>query len=119
MAASLDDILTTQKNGVVGVNGLNQTMRRAQGSNTSSTVTAQTLVITGKGYLVNFSVVVAGTASGTINNSATTAVAAAGNALCATPTTIGVYPCGIVFTSGLVITPGTGQSINVTYTLDQ
>jgi hypothetical protein len=27
MAASLDDILTTQKNGVVAINGLNQTLR--------------------------------------------------------------------------------------------
>ena len=119
MPASLDDLLTTQKNGVVGVNGLNQTMRRAQGSNTSATVTAQTLVITGKGYLVNFSVVAAGTTAGTINNAGTTALAGAANALCATPTTIGVYPCGLVFTTGLVITPGTGQSINITYTLDQ
>jgi hypothetical protein len=119
MAAGLDDILTTQKNGVVGINGLNQTMRRAQGSNTSSTVTAQALVISGKGYLVNFSVIVAGSAAGTINNASTTALAAAANVLCATPTTIGVYPCGLVFTNGLVITPGTGQSINVTYSLDQ
>jgi len=119
MAAGLDDILTAQKNGVVGINGLNQTMRRAQGSNTSSTVTAQTLVISGKGYLVSFSVTVAGTTAGTINNASTTVLAAAGNALCATPTTIGVYPCGLVFTNGLVITPGTGQSINITYSLDQ
>lgn len=117
--ASLDDVVTVQKNGVIGVNGLNQALRRAQGSNTSSTVTAQTLVISGKGFLVNFSVVVAGTTAGTINNAATTALASAANALCSTPTTIGVYPCGIVFTNGLVITPGTGQSINITYSLDQ
>lgn len=117
--ASLDDILTTQKNGVVGINGLNQVFRRAQGSNTSATVTAQTLVVSGKGFLVNFSVVVAGSASGTINNAPSTAATGAANALCATPTTIGVYACGQVFTNGLVITPGTGQSINITYSLDQ
>lgn len=117
--ASLDDILTTQKNGVVGVNGLNQTMRRAQGTNTSATVTSQTLITATKGYLVNFSVVVAGTTAGTINNAATTAASAAANAICATPTTLGVYSCGAVFSNGLVINPGTGQSINVTYSLDQ
>lgn len=117
--ASLDDLLTTQKNGVVGVNGLNQTMRRAQGTNTSATVTAQTAVVSGKGFLVNFSVVVAGTTTGTINNASTVALAGAANALCATPTTTGVYPCGLVFNNGLVITPGTGQSVNITYTLDQ
>jgi len=116
--ASLDDVITVQKNAVIGVNGLNQTIRRAQGSNTSLTVTAQTLVVTGKGYLVAFSVTVAGSANGTINNAQTTALAAAGNALCATPTTVGVYACGLVFTDGLVISPGTGQSVNVTYSLD-
>lgn len=116
--ASLDDVITVQKNGVIGVNGLNQTMRRAQGSNTSLTVTAQTLVVTGRGYLVSFSVTVAGTAAGTVNNAQSVALANAGNALCATPNTIGVYPCGLVFTNGLVISPGTGQSLNVTYSLD-
>jgi hypothetical protein len=118
MAAGLDDILTTQKNGVVGINGLNQTFRRVQGVYTSTTVTGQALVVAGKGYLVSFSVVVAGSASGTINNSATTVQASAANALCAVPNTIGVYPCGQVFNTGLVITPGTGQSVNVTYSLD-
>lgn len=116
MAASLDDILTTQKNGVVAVNALAATIKRAQGASTSLTVTAQTVVVTGSGYLVNFAVIVAGSAAGTINNAQTAALAGATNALCGTPTTIGVYPCGQVFTDGLVITPGTGQSINVTYT---
>lgn len=119
MPASLDDVLTTQKNGVVGINGVTQILRRAQGTNTSSTVTSQTLVINGRGYLVNFCVVVAGSAAGTINNSSSTAGAAAGNALCSTPATVGMYPCGFVFNNGLVISPGTGQSINVTYSVDQ
>lgn len=117
--ASLDDVITVQKNAVVGVNGLNQTIRRAQGSNTSLTVTAQTQIVVGRGYLVSFSVVVAGTTSGKISNAQTTSLVAAPNALCATPDTIGVYPCGLVFTDGLVVTPGTGQSVNVTYSLDQ
>jgi hypothetical protein len=117
--ASLDDVITVQKNAVIGVNGLNQTMRRAQGSNTSLTATAQTLVVTGRGYLVAFSVTVAGTASGTVSNAQSAALVTAGNALCAVPNTIGIYPCGLVFTDGLVITPGTGQSMNVTYSLDQ
>lgn len=117
--ASLDDVITVQKNAVIGVNGLTQTIRRSQGSNTSLTVSSQTLVVTGTGYLVSFSVTVAGTTNGTVNNAQTTALAAAGNALCAAPNTVGVYACGLVFTSGLVITPGTGQSLNVTYSLDQ
>ena len=117
MPASLDDILTTQKNGVVAINNLSASISREQGSVTSTTVTTDTLVITGRGYVSNFSVTVAGTANGTICNAQTVALAAANNVLCATPTTIGVYRAGLVFTSGLVIKPGTGQSINVTYSL--
>ena len=113
--ASLDDILTVQKNGVVAVNNLSQTTVRGMGTLTSATVTTSTLIFTGPGYLVNFSVVVAGSASGLIYNFASTTSPLAANALCAVPTTIGVYKVGQAFTSGLVVVPGTGQSINVTY----
>ena len=116
--ATLDDIVTVQKNGVIGLNNLSATFSYFLGEQTSSTVTSSTLVIAGGGRLVNFSVVVAGTTSGLIHNAATTALAAAGNAFAATPTTLGVYQCGQHFSNGLVIVPGTGQSINVTYSTD-
>lgn len=114
--ASLDDILTTQKNGVVGINGISQTFLRAQGTVTSSTVTSGTLVLNGRGYVVNVCVVVAGSAVGAIYNTNTTTSTAASNQLFSIPNTVGVYPLGQVFSTGLVIVPGTGQSINVTYT---
>jgi hypothetical protein len=114
MTASLSDILTTQKNGVVGVNGIAQASLRALGSLTSITVTSETVIYTGIGYLVNFSVVVAGTTAGKISN-ASAASPAASTALCVVPTTVGVFKTGQVFTTGIVVTPGTGQSINVTY----
>jgi hypothetical protein len=117
MPASLDDILTTQKNGVVAINNLSTSINRDQGTVTSATFSSDTLVITGRGYVSSFSITVAGSASGTINNAQTTALAAPGNVLCATPSTIGIYRAGLVFTNGLVIKPGAGQSINVTYSL--
>lgn len=116
--ATLDDILTTQKNGVIGLNNLSRTISYVTGEQTSVTVTAQTLVYAGAGRLVSFSVTVAGSAAGTINNAAATSLSAAANALAAVPTTIGVYQVGAHFTNGLVISPGTGQSINVTYSTD-
>ena len=117
MTASLSDILTTQKNGVVAINNLSQSNLKIYGKTTSSTVTASTLVISGAGYIVNFSVVVAGSASGLIYNYNSTTTPPAENALCGIPNTIGVYPAGQFFTNGLVIVPGTGQSINVTYSI--
>jgi hypothetical protein len=113
--ASLDDILTTQKNGVVAINNLSQGTLRGLGTQTSATVTAATVIYANRGYFVNFSVVVAGSTAGTISNAATIASVAAANALCAIPATVGVVKVGQVFSDGLVVTPGTGQSVNVTY----
>lgn len=113
--ASLDDILTTQKNGVVAINALNNITLGAAGTVTSLTVTSTTVVFVGSGRLVNFAVVIKGTGDGKIHNAATAGAATAANALCATPQVVGVYQCGQIFTNGLVIDPGAGQSINVTY----
>jgi hypothetical protein len=115
--ASLDDIATIQKNGVIGVNTLNLTLNRIYGTTTSLTVTAPTLVITGLGRLVNVSVLVAGTTTGTINNAASTAAATASNAIRIVPITAGVHDANQLFTNGLVIVPGTSQSLNVTYSI--
>jgi hypothetical protein len=115
--ASLDDIATIQKNGVIGINTLNLTLGRIYGSTTSATVTAPTMVITGPGRLVNVSVLVAGSAPGTINNANSTSAAAAENALRIAPNTVGVHEANQLFVNGLVIVPGTGQSLNVTYSI--
>lgn len=115
MTASLSDILTTQKNGVVAINNLSQGALRGLGTQTSVTVTAATVIYVGAGYLVNFSVVIAGSTTGTINNANSVASVAAANALCAVPNSIGVVKVGQIFSAGIVVTPGTGQSINVTY----
>lgn len=115
MAASLDDILTAAKNLVVALNNVQQTLEEHNEEYTSTTVTASTLIIAGTGKVLSFCVTVAGTTNGTINNSATTGGAAAANVLAAIPNTIGVTLCNLMFTDGIVIVPGTGQSVNVTY----
>jgi hypothetical protein len=144
--ADLNDVVTVQKNGVIAINNLNQTETNAwldttvsppvpylktisddiaiiaggpAAAITSATVTTSTLIVAGAGTLLNFSVVVPGTTSGLIHNSATTGGATAANALTLTPTTGGVFIVSqMKFTTGLVVVPGTGQSVNVTYTLD-
>ena len=121
--ATLDDILTTQKNGVVAINNLNQTNAYLGGRVTSATIdaaTGATLIVTGSGRLVNYSITVKGTGAGTIYNAISTTTAAAANALVATTATqeVGVYSAGLHFSNGLVVSPGTGQSLNITYSLD-
>ncbi|CAB5220031.1 hypothetical protein UFOVP231_39 [uncultured Caudovirales phage] len=115
MGASLDDILTTQKNGVVAINNLSKSTLRSIGTQTSATLTGPTTIIASTGYLVSFSVVVAGSAAGTIYNTTDATTVLPANALCVIPNTVGITKVGQVFGAGLVVVPGTGQSVNVTY----
>jgi hypothetical protein len=108
---SLSDILTAIKNLVTSVTGLRPPVQ------TTNAVSSGTVIVTGAGRLINYAVTVAGSAAGTINNAATTSAVAASNVMVTAPATLGVYPCGQAFSYGLVIVPGSGQSINVTYSL--
>jgi hypothetical protein len=116
--ANLDDILTATKNAVVALNTINSSINYFSGRITSSTTSSSAVAVTGSGVLVNVSVVTAGTTAGAINDANTTGGATTANTLISIPNTIGVFTCGQHFTKGLVIVPGTGQYINVTYSLD-
>ena len=113
--ASLDDILSAQKNGVVNLANIVQANLRGQGTATSNTVDVDTIIITGKGYLVRFCVIDGGSADGAIHNASATVADTAANQLCVIPQTAGIYDAGLVFTNGLKIVVGTGQKVNVTY----
>lgn len=117
--ADLTDVLTTLKNGVVAANNLSQSIAKLDqhyfGTSVTAVITGQTLVLAGSGYVSAISVTVAG-AAGTINDAKTTAGAASANVLCVIPATAGVLRIGIPFVNGLVISPGAGQSVVVSYT---
>lgn len=118
--ATLDDILTAIKNGVVAINAIdteiNGYVDGVLGDMTSPLITSQTLVVNGSGILVAVSVVTIGsTTLGTANDSLSTTGATAANAFVTIPNTIGVFQVGFRFSNGLVITPGVGQSIVVSY----
>ncbi len=193
--ATLDDILTTQKNGVVAVNNLSQALTAfydkytyISGQYRSATISSRTEVARGSGRLISMNIVVAGAAGGiydeivanvtlvtgdgskatvsftpavdfAVNDTifvtgidpsgynetagdtvtdvvsstsvkyanATTAPYVSGGfvfnkkaseLIIVTPAVAGITQIGIPFTKGLVIEPGAGQSVNVTYSLD-
>jgi len=193
--ATLDDILTTQKNGVIAINNLNQSLSAfydkyayVSGQYRSATVTSRTEVARGSGRLISMNIVIAGAAGGiydeivanvtlatgdgskatvsftpavdfAVNDTifvtgidpagynetagdtvtdvvsstsvkyanATTAAYVSGGfvfnkkaseLIIVTPAAVGITQIGIPFTKGLVIEPGAGQSVNVTYSLD-
>ena len=118
--ATLDDVITVQKNGVIAINNLGLTLKSYnEGQYTSVTATTPTVIATSSGRLVSVTIVNAGTAAGYVYNASLTTNVALSNAVVSLPTSaVGVYPVGAKFNTGLVIVPGTGQAVNVTYSLD-
>lgn len=87
------------------------------GSGTSSALnlTAATVVKATAGRLVKVNVIVAGTAAGTANDCATTGAVAAANEVFVIPNTVGTYNLDWPCLTGITITPGTGQTVAVSY----
>lgn len=78
-------------------------------------VTVALVAKSGPGICVAVTVVVAGSAPGTVNDVASTAGAAVANQFGTIPNTVGTYtfnwPCG----TGIVVVPGTGQTLSVSF----
>jgi hypothetical protein len=111
--SSLTDILTATKNIVTAINSAAQTYANVNGIQTRLDLTSATLVKSGEGRVSYISVTVAGTTVGKAYDA--TSTSGTSNAICAIPNTIGVYQVNIPFTTGLVVTPGTGQTVTVSY----
>lgn len=127
MAASLDDILTTQKNGVQAVNALVQALtefkdlyRSFVGTDTTNTLTTTSgaLIKTGSGRVVNFAVSGTPSTVGYLYDAATVADALSNDpvdVICEIPDTNGIYQANLFFHDGLVVVCGTGMQVNITY----
>lgn len=97
--ATLDDILTTQKNGVVAINNLNQTLLSfyqeylyVAGTTTSPGYNSSTLITTSPGRLVAINVIANGTGSSIFYNHETAPTTnTSGNGATATITYSGTY----------------------------
>lgn len=78
-------------------------------------VTSDSLIASGTGRLVNLTITDAGSAEGAVYDAATVQEADASNMIAVIPTTTGIMTLNFPFTNGLVVKPGTGQSISLTY----
>lgn len=127
MAASLDDILTTQKNGVQAVNALVQALndfkdlyRSFVGTDTTNTLTTNSgaLIKVGSGRVVNFSVSGSPSSVGFLYDAASVADAidnAPRDIICEIPDQNGIYQANLFFHDGLVLVCGSGMQVNITY----
>jgi hypothetical protein len=111
--ASTSDLLTALKNVVTALNNATQTYLNVNGATNLAGIGAPTVVKNGAGRLVLISVTVAGSTQGAAYDGAT--LTATGNPLCLIPEAVGIYEVDLPARFGIVIYPGTGQALTVSY----
>lgn len=111
--ASISDILTTLKNLVVATNNSSQQYLNVNGVSSREGITAPTVVKTTPGRLAIISVLVAGSAPGTAYDSSKLGITTA--PLCNIPNTLGVFTINLPTDTGLLIVPGSGQTLTVSW----
>lgn len=78
-------------------------------------ITAATVVKASRGQLYQISVLVAGSAVGGAYDLAVTSGAGIANQLFVIPNTVGIYKINMPANTGILIVPGTGQTVAVSY----
>lgn len=86
------------------------------GQSSTNNVSASTVIKATAGRVFRVSVVTAGSAAGAVHDAATTGAAAAGNKIATIPNAVGIYDLNWPCTSGIVLIPGTGQVLAISYT---
>ena len=111
--ASLSDLLTAAKNVVTAINQLGQTYLQVQGSKFYSGITAATLIQSGQGRIARVSVTVAGSADGAIYDA--NSASATTNKVMLVPKDHAIIDVNLPVNNGIVVVPGSGQTIAISY----
>ena len=114
MSASTADVLTAIKNIVTAMNGASQSYLNVQGQANFAAISAATVVKAAAGRICSVSVTTAGSSTGKIYDSATTATT---NLLYIIPDAVGNQPyvVNLPASFGILVVPGTGQVVTVSY----
>lgn len=122
--ASIDDLVTVQKNGVVAVNALVQALsdfktlyEKTAGTSADANINSDTRVFAGSGRIVSISVV-SGSSGGTVHDAATVAAAGTDTIVYTISSSAGITFLGIPITNGLIIKPASGTTVTVIYSED-
>ena len=78
----------------------------------------QTSVVDGSGVVVRISVIVPGTGSGIIYDQVSTSAGTSAEYLSAIPNTIGIFELHLRYSLGIIIAPGYGQTVLISYSPD-
>lgn len=115
MSGSLTNLLTASQNIVTALNNQAQVSLQIAGNKVATGITAQTVVSLNPGRLVVVSVVVAGSSVGSIYDASATTTATASRLIYSIPNTVGVYVVSMPVANGIVVSPGTGMTVAVSY----
>lgn len=113
MPGSPTELQTVWQNLAANVNALAQTAIELAGSANYPAIDTTTLVKNAAGRLVTVSITTAGSSNGTIYDSNSTSVTT--RPIYTIPNTLGIVVVNIPVGYGIVIAPGTGQVLTVTY----
>lgn len=111
--AALDDLLSAVKNVVTAINGAAQYYAQVNGLQTKGAITAPILLKQGAGRVATVSTINGGTANGTIYDS--TDVTSSANPIYTIINTPGVVHVNMPVSFGIVVKPGAGQTVAVSY----
>jgi hypothetical protein len=111
--ASISDILSALKNLVTALATTTNNYLNVEGQANFTGLTAPAVVKPSAGRIARVSVIVAGAATGYVYDSASTASTT--KPLWVIPTTAGVYDVNLPASFGILIVPGSGQTISGSY----
>ena len=110
--ASLDDQLTTAQNLVRALNSAATTYLNVNGATAKAAISTPTLVWNGAGRLAVVSVTSAGAVGMAYDSASTSDLTAP---ICVIPASAGVFGANVPVSRGIVVVPGAGQVVTVTY----
>lgn len=110
---SLSDLITATKNLVVAVNALAQTYLNIEGAQNFTALAAPTVVKASSGRIARISVIVGGSATGFVYDSGSLPVTT--RPLYVIPTAVGVYEVNLPASFGVLVSPGSGQTVSGSY----
>lgn len=113
MPGSVVDLQTVAQNIVQAIQNWSQTLLGINATANAADISAATLVKSGAGRVVRLSITVAGSANGAIYDANT--VSATTRKIFTIPNTLGIVDVNFPMGYGIVVAPGTGQTVAVSY----
>ena len=110
---SISDVLSSAQNIATALSNIAQTYLNTVGVRNVLGISSSTLVFSSPGRIATVIVTTAGTTTGSIYDSNTTAVTT--NKVFVIPNALGVTVLNFPVTTGIVVVPGTGQVVSISY----